>query len=407
MDTRRIRLALAIALLGTASACDVPTAPTGTEPGAHPPAADAPARGPTAHPIPPPASGVDILYGSDAAGSRDIWGARVDGTGRINLSAVSHDPDGIYEELGARWSPDGSAIVFTSNKSGVGRKTYLMKADGTHAHPLNANGLFETDPFWGSDGTKIYYGRNPRFPTSDGRGCAPCPFWELYEYDVMTGTERRLTDNVSRDEHAVTSPDGRLVAFRRAERPLDCCNPTSVWVMRADGSGQRRLSPDNGRYETPRAWGPVSDRILTDWSGEIVLMDLWGGTEQLTSGGGTKGSAGFSPDGTTILFTQNGDLYFLDIATRAITPFLVEPGPQFASDWRPTGHNPTPSSMAMLERRAALLGWGEASALMAAFSVEVAAGTCSASGSGPRPDRSAFAGPTGAGVPALDGRPGE
>ena len=206
-----------------------------------------------------------------------------------------------------------------------------MDADGSDAHPLNNNANTEVDPFWGPDGTKVYYGRNPTFPATSGAGCGPCPFWEIYEYDLITGQETRLTTNNSRDEHAVASSDGSLIAFRRAERPNDCCNPTSVWIMDANGQNQRRISPNNNQYETPLDWDPVNNKILTAWSSAVVLMDPDGTAEQLTTG---ATGAAFFPDGSTILLAKDADIYFLDIATRQITPFLVEPGAQHPSDWR-------------------------------------------------------------------------
>ncbi len=309
----------------------------------------------------------EILFSSSVDGSFDTWAISLDGTVRTNLSRVSHDPNGIFEDGGGRWSPDGSRIMFTSNKTpGVPRKIFIMNADGSDAQPMNNNANTEVDPSWGGDGTRIYYGRNPRFPATTGAGCGPCPFWEIYEYNLTTGQETRLTFNNSRDEHAVASPDGNFIAFRRAERPNDCCNPTSVWIMDIDGQNQRRLSPNNNQYETPLDWDPVNNKILTAWSSAVVLMDPDGTAEQLITG---ATGAAFSPDGTTILVDVGADIYFLDIATRRLTPFLVEPGAQHPSDWRATGNATSLARAAM--SRAQLPGTpANAAALVAIGSFE-------------------------------------
>ena len=291
--------------------------------------------------------GQEILFGSSADGSPDTWAIDADGRNRVNLSRVSHDPNSIYTDGSARWSPDGTKILFVSNKTGVGKKVFIMDPDGSNAHPLNANNNFENDPFWGADGTKIYYGRNPAFPIGGG-GCGPCPFWEIYEYDLNTDQETRLTFNNSRDEHAVASPDGNFIAFAHAERPNDCCNPRDVWIMDADGQNQRPLTAVNGRYETPRDWDPVNNKILTDWQigcshsscSEVVLMDPDGTAERLTFNNIAEGGAAFSPDGSTILLGRQGDIYLLDIATRQVMPFIVEPGDQSPSDWRAVNVSP-------------------------------------------------------------------
>jgi Tol biopolymer transport system component len=277
--------------------------------------------------------GHHILFASSVDGSSDVWGINIDGSGRVNLSEVSHDPDSQFEDGGGRWSPDGTRILFTSDKfSGVPRKVFIMNADGSNAHPLNDNTNTEVDPFWAADGTKVYYGRNTLYPSTTGAGCAPCPYWEIHEYDLTTGQETRLTYNNYRDEHAVASPDGNCIAFRRAEYANDCCNPTSIWIMDADGQNQHRITPNNWQYETPYDWDLATGKILSHWTpnSAVVLLDPDGTAEQLTTG--AYGIA-FSPDGSKILLGRDGDIHFLDIATREITPFLVEPGGQYPTDW--------------------------------------------------------------------------
>ncbi len=45
------------------------------------------------------------------------------------------------------WSPDGSKIVFTSNRDG-NSKLYVMNADGSGVRNLTNNPAFDSDPAW-------------------------------------------------------------------------------------------------------------------------------------------------------------------------------------------------------------------------------------------------------------------
>jgi len=55
-----------------------------------------------------------------------------------------------------RYSPDGSKIVFQSNRDGQ-REIYVMNSDGTGQTRLTNNPAWDTAPAWSPDGTKILF----------------------------------------------------------------------------------------------------------------------------------------------------------------------------------------------------------------------------------------------------------
>ncbi|MFW5692129.1 MAG: protein kinase domain-containing protein [Chloroflexota bacterium] len=179
--------------------------------------------------------------------------------------------------------------------------------------------------------------------------------YNLYSYDLLTGTETALTDDSSSSSYPAISPDGRRIAFqsnrdgnfdiyimdissqeavRLLDTPVDerlaSWSHDGEWIVyssdtraddtfdlyrvRSDG-GAPELIYSDGKRNSHARYSP-DDRMLVFTSGapgdattwEIVLLELsTGETRRLTDNNIRDASPSFTPDGKHILFNTIGE----------------------------------------------------------------------------------------------------
>jgi len=74
----------------------------------------------------------------------------------LNHSRLTDDPG---QDRSPKWSPDGSRIVFDSDRTG-NNDIWVMDADGGNPTQLTIDSEDDYAPAWSHDGTRIVFGSN-------------------------------------------------------------------------------------------------------------------------------------------------------------------------------------------------------------------------------------------------------
>jgi Tol biopolymer transport system component len=162
-------------------------------------------------------NGRDIVFTSNRTGNNDIYIVSSAGGAAVNLTNNGAN-DGW-----PRWAADGEHIVFHSNRDG-NFELYAMNRDGSGLTRLTNYPGVDQFPDWSQDGREIAFRRDI----------------DIYVLDVRTGQTRRLTDAAPLNQMPAWSPSGTQLAFMSMRDGY-----TSVFLMNADGSGPRNLTPKN------------------------------------------------------------------------------------------------------------------------------------------------------------------
>ncbi len=193
--------------------------------------------------------------------------------------------------------------------------------------------------------------------------------WALYDFDIYTSLPegndlQRLTDTPGYDAEATLSPDGSTIVFTSTrDGDLD------IYTMGVDGANLRRLTHavgyDGGPFFSPdgslivyRSWHPESEEDIADYQAllaenlvrpsrmEIFVMNADGsGQRQVTDLGGANFAPYFHPDGKRMIFasnhhggprSRNFDLFLVNLdgtgLTRVTTNDTFDGFPMFSPD---------------------------------------------------------------------------
>lgn len=129
----------------------------------------------------------------------------------------------------------------------------------------------------------------------------------------------------------------------------------AIYVMAADGSGQRRLTDERGdpsttagvQFQTDPAWSPDGTRIAfasaREGSFDIYVMNADGtGTTRLTSTDENDQGPTWSPDGSRIAFTRTGTLaqvYVMNADGSGVRRMSEELAEESEPAWSPDGRS--------------------------------------------------------------------
>lgn len=314
----------------------------------------------TATPTP---SGLDLefrLYNVADKRVMAVKGQSQAGVARANLRRAVHTfANGVIEAVTGRPGIFGSEIVVTRRTGTWGREILAMEMDGSGLRTVISNGSPNMFPRW-SPGGILYTSFLPGIPqiylnerriTHDNQEYRAAQFSpdgkvicasvdrdgqsDLVLLDPKTGKVlKNLTDSSWDEVSPSWSPDGSLISFvsSKSGRP-------QVYVIQADGSGERRLTMA-GAYNTSPRFGPrglVVFSGMDEFRSDLFTVDLSGNIARLTQDQGNNKDPSWSPDGRYLVFLSDrgGDWRVWIMTEDGRYQFPISPKGAWATpDWR-------------------------------------------------------------------------
>lgn len=237
------------------------------------------------------------------------------GTGEVLFASTHLDPrsrDLQAEEIAFResgqerrysWDYDTHFDLFAS-VPGSGEYTRLTDADG-----------YDAEGAYSPDGNLVVFcsmrdAYNRELPPEEAKILQhdPSYFGEIYVMNADGTGQRRLTNTPGYDGGPFFSPDGRRIVWRRFDTKGLIAD---VWTMNIDGTDQRRVT-DFGSMSWAPFYHPSMKYIvfasnkLGFSNFECFIVDPEGAKEpvRVTYSEGFDGLATFSPDGTQFSWTS-------------------------------------------------------------------------------------------------------
>jgi TolB protein len=239
-----------------------------------------------------------------------------------------------------------AALVPTTGTSGA-RRTHIvfwntspwptlwvMRPDGSGRHLLFRTRLNEKRPVLSADGRWVVF---------DGSSPGQRPFgnFDIQVVRIDGKWRRTVVGSEQTEVGAQWSPDGSQISFMRAPS-TDELAQSSIWIVRRDGSGQRRLTEGASARWSPDGRRLVFSALTSESDADIFVINADGADRRLVVGTPQfESPAGWSPDGTKILFTRflprGADVFVMDADGTNIRRLTRTPGDDVAAGWSPGG----------------------------------------------------------------------
>lgn len=233
------------------------------------------------------------------------------------------------------WAPDGGSIAYSSAGTDLlGQTSHLFSVDVRTGlvEQLTRGSRSDTEPVWSPDGRSLLFvgssgGRLPGASSTDA---------DIYRLVPGAGRAVQLTDDGSADYAPDWSPSGMRIAFASTrDSPENATEPApEIYVMRADGRREKRLTFRPVAHDVAPSWSPDGRRIVfVEYEGgaqeatgrvRIIQADGSGDRAVTTSRELMAWDPSWGPDGRTVVFVasrvrSDGDPSDTDVAYRSLS----------------------------------------------------------------------------------------
>lgn len=227
-----------------------------------------------------------IAFAHDAAQMRERVGVvREDG------SEMRFVTDGTANANMPGWSPDGTQLTMSyQGVAGLNPQLWTIGLDGTGLRPIPIGTRTGRSPSWSPSGQQLVF--------DDFHGL-------LVVKPDGSDLRTLLTDEY---DNGVPqwSPDGQWIVFTGFEPGFGTSASRRLYVIRADGSGLRRVASSVAGAIVKASWSPDGARIVFDVSdGDLRIVTLATDVvSRLMTTTALESWPAWSPDGTRIAFTR-------------------------------------------------------------------------------------------------------
>ena len=203
----------------------------------------------------------EITYMSYESGQPQVYLLQIE-TGQREL--VGNFPGMTFAP---RFSPDGQKVILSLGRDDGNSNIFAMDLRSRTTTRLTDSGSIDTSPSYSPDGSRVVF-------TSD-RGGQP----QIYVMGADGSGQNRISFGGGSYSTPVWSPRGDLIAFTKQSG-----GEFQIGVMRTDGSGERILS--SGFQQEGPTWAPNGRYLMffREASGaggpKLVSIDLTGRNEQ-------------------------------------------------------------------------------------------------------------------------------
>jgi TolB protein len=208
---------------------------------------------------------ISAILAAQPPSKRKIAAVRVFGSpGQVGLYVAASDGSGEHPLLSSTnsdydpvWAPDGSAIVFTSERDGSA-DLYRVKSDGSGLERLTNDPAYDDQAAFSPDGKQLVF-------VSTRSGGHPL----LWILDLASGRAKSLTSGTSGDFRPSWSPDGRSIAFSSGRgNPFPFSHGrwerlqlADIYTVHPDGSGLKKITKGGDFCGSPK-WASDSRHLV-------------------------------------------------------------------------------------------------------------------------------------------------
>ena len=188
--------------------------------------------------------GTRLVFFSNRRGAGfELWVVNANGSGLVRLTTsiqIGGDSQGpiFSADTDPAWSPDGSKIAFSSNRNGPDNELYVMNADGSNPLILTNDSLDDSMAAWSPDSQKI------AFTKSNGGGI-----------HIINRDGTNLVPILAFSSWPAWSPDGLRLAFVQGDPANNFKG--NVFIAKTDGTGKIKVTNNPNGARAP-SWAPAS-----------------------------------------------------------------------------------------------------------------------------------------------------